>query len=132
MLLVAAGLIYKDRQLLITQRPPGKHGALKWEFPGGKVEEGEDPRDCLRREIWEELRVKVEVQKIQEVVFHRYPDRTVLLLFYNCVWISGEPVNRECHDFAWTPLDKLTEFDFMEADLDFIRGLTTEAQRHRV
>lgn len=123
MIVVAAGLIHKDGKLLITQRPRGSHGALKWEFPGGKLEENEDPKECLRREIREELGVKVEVERIEDVVFHRYADRSVLLLFYNCKFVSGEPENKQCHDFAWTLPQNLPDFDFMEADLDFIRRL---------
>lgn len=125
MIVVAAGLIHKDGKLLITQRSPGTHGALKWEFPGGKLEENEDPRDCLRREIKEELGVKIEVERIEDVVFHRYADRSVLLLFYNCKLISGNPMEKQCHAFAWTPPQNLPDFDFMEADLDFIRRLST-------
>jgi 8-oxo-dGTP diphosphatase len=121
MILVAAGLIYRDGKLLIAQRPPGKHGALKWEFPGGKVEADEDPRDCLVREAREELAVEVEVQKIVETVFHRYPERSVLLLFYDCRWVSGEPQPLDCNAFAWVEPSRLTDYDFLQADVAFIR-----------
>jgi 8-oxo-dGTP diphosphatase len=123
MIVVAAGLIHKDGKLLITQRPHGTHGALKWEFPGGKLEENEDPKECLKREIREELGVKVEVDRIEDVLFHRYPDRSVLLLFYNCRLVSGEPEKKQCHAFAWTLPKSLPDFDFMEADLGFIHKL---------
>jgi 8-oxo-dGTP diphosphatase len=126
MILVAAGLIVKEDQLLITQRRPGKHGALKWEFPGGKIEMDEDPRKCLEREIREELGIKVEAQQIVETVFHKYPDRSVLLLFYRCRFISGEPVAIDCHNFCWIKPSQLNDFDFLEADLDFIRRLATK------
>jgi 8-oxo-dGTP diphosphatase len=125
MILVTAGLIFKDGKLLIAQRPAGKHGALKWEFPGGKVEENEDPRACLAREIREEMAVEIRVENIVETVFHRYPDRSVLLLFYRCSWLSGEPKTLECAAFDWAKPSDLPNYDFLEADLDFIRKLAT-------
>lgn len=124
MILVTAGLIKKDGKLLIAQRPPAKHGALKWEFPGGKVEEDEDPRACLAREIREEMGIEIRVGNIVETVFHRYPDRSVLLLFYHCTWLSGEPQAIECAAFAWVDPSELPAYDFLEADLDFIEKLS--------
>ena len=123
MLIVVAGLIERDDKLLITQRPPQKHGALKWEFPGGKLEEGEDPRNCLIREIKEELNLEVAVHRIAEVIFHRYPDRSVLVLFYSCTWVAGEPQAIDCADFAWVERAHLMSYDFLEADLDLIKHL---------
>ncbi len=127
MILVAAGLIYKNGSLLITQRPEGKHGALKWEFPGGKVEDDEDPRRCLEREIQEELGIEIKAEDIIETIHHRYPDRSVLLLFYRCQWIAGEPQAIECNAIAWSDPARLTEYDFLEADLDFIRRLAQKS-----
>ena len=123
MILVVAGFIFRDGKLLITQRLPGKHGALKWEFPGGKVEPDEDPRDSLVREVREELDVEIAVEEISETIFHRYPERTVLLLFYKCRWLSGEPEARGCHAFAWVDPSRLTSYDFLEADLSLIRKI---------
>ncbi|PWT93928.1 MAG: 8-oxo-dGTP diphosphatase MutT [Acidobacteria bacterium] len=123
MIIVTAGVIRRDEKLLITQRPPGKHGALKWEFPGGKLESEEDPRDCLIREVREELGIEIGVDSITEVIFHRYPERSVLLLFYLCHWISGEPQAIDCEAFAWVNPADLPTYDFLEADLDFIQRL---------
>lgn len=124
MIIVSAGLIYRDDgKLLIAQRPSEKHGALKWEFPGGKVEEGEDPRDTLIREAREELAVEVSVGPVIETIFHRYPERSVLLLFYRCKWISGQPKALDCHTFDWADAQQLSKFDFLEADLNFIRKI---------
>ena len=125
MLIVVAGLIYRDGKLLIAQRPAGKHGALKWEFPGGKLEDDEDPRDCLAREIKEELDTNVEVERIIEVVHHRYPDRSVLLLFYACRYLSGNVRAIDCADFAWVEPSRLQEYDFLAADQDLIRRLAS-------
>lgn len=126
MLLVAAGLIYRDAKLLITQRPHGKIGALKWEFPGGKVEEDEDPKDCLKREVREELGIDISVGGIVEVIFHRYPEYSVLLLFYMCDWISGEAHAYECNAFEWINPRNLLRYDFLEADRDLIHNLASE------
>jgi 8-oxo-dGTP diphosphatase len=123
-IVVSAGLIEKDGKLLITQRPPNSHGALKWEFPGGKLEQDEDPRECLRREVMEELKIQIEVGEIVDVVFHRYPERSVLVLFYACRWVSGDPVSLGVRDFAWCRPQRLNQFDFLEADLDFIEKLS--------
>lgn len=127
MILVAAGLIFRNGSLLITQRPAGKHGAFKWEFPGGKVEHDEDPRKTLEREIQEELGIEVKAGDIIETIHHRYPDRSVLLLFYRCELISGEPQPIDCNALAWTDPAHLTEYDFLEADLDFIRRLAQKS-----
>ncbi len=127
MILVAAGFIFRDGRLLITQRLPGKHGALKWEFPGGKVEPDEDPRDSLIREVREELAVEITVHEISETIFHRYPERTVLLLFYKCRWLSGEPQTLGCHAFAWADPSHLANYDFLEADLGLIRKIEKAA-----
>ena len=125
MLIVVGGLIYRDGKLLIAQRPAGKHGALKWEFPGGKLEAEEDPRDCLVREIKEELDVHVAVERIADVVYHRYPDRAVLLLFYVCKYLNGDARPIDCADFAWVEPSRLITYDFLAADLGLIEQLST-------
>ena len=126
MIIVVAGLIYRsDGKLLIAQRPAGKHGALKWEFPGGKLEADEDPKDCLVREIKEEMDVEVSVDRVAEVLYHRYPDRAVLLLFYFCKYVRGDVRTIECADFAWADATKLTDYDFLSADLDLIQRLAS-------
>lgn len=125
MLLVVAGLIYRGEDLLIAQRPAGKHGELKWEFPGGKVEEDEDPRDCLIREAREELDIEVKIERIADVVFHRYPDRAVLLLFYVCRYVGREVRALDCADFAWVKPSELPHYDFIAADSDLIRQLAS-------
>jgi 8-oxo-dGTP diphosphatase len=125
MLIVVAGLIYRGEQLLIAQRPAGKHGALKWEFPGGKLEENEDPRDCLVREIKEELGIEIHVERIADVLFYRYPDRSVLLLFYVCRTVNSEVRPIEVADFAWVQPAELLQYDFLAGDSDLIRRLAS-------
>jgi 8-oxo-dGTP diphosphatase len=123
MIVVAAGFIFKGPKLLIAQRLPGTHGGLKWELPGGKVEKDEDPRDCLVREVNEELGIEIEVGEIVESVFHHYPERSILLLFYKCQWVSGEPKTLGCENLEWVNPKELPQYDFMEADLELIRKI---------
>ena len=82
--IVTAALISERDRILVTQRKKGSSHGLLWEFPGGKVEEGEDPRGALKRELKEELDVEAEVGRIFDAVFHSYPEYPVLLLVYRC------------------------------------------------
>src|SRR5690242_4180758 len=81
-LLVSAAVIIENARVLLSQRKAGTHLAGAWEFPGGKVRAGEDPRDALIRELREELGIETAVGEVMEVTFHRYAERSVLLLFY--------------------------------------------------
>src|SRR5215471_12269213 len=81
-IIVSAGVVIEHGRVLLTQRKAGTHLAGAWEFPGGKVEPGEDPRDALVRELAEELGIDVTSGEILDVTFHRYPERAVLLLFF--------------------------------------------------
>ena len=83
-MLVSAAVIWRDGRVLLTRRMKGAHLEGLWEFPGGKVEDGEDPEDALVRECREECGVDVVVDDILDVTFHRYPKKHVLLLFYSC------------------------------------------------
>jgi 8-oxo-dGTP diphosphatase len=129
MILVAAGFIYKAGKLLIAQRPAGKHGGLKWELPGGKVEAEEDPRDCLVREVREELGIEIEVNEAIETIYHQYTERSVLLLFYKCRWISGDPKTLGCAAFEWIDPTSLPRYDFMEADRELIQKIAQSGDR---
>jgi 8-oxo-dGTP diphosphatase len=117
--LVVAGLIVRDGKLLITQRGPVQNQpelALKWEFPGGKVEPGEAPVAALVRELHEELGVTVEVGRIWDVLFHPYPAFDLVMLVYACTIVDGEPRTVEVHDLAWVPQDELGRWDILPAD----------------
>jgi 8-oxo-dGTP diphosphatase len=123
MLVVTAAIITSGNELLIAQRKKDDALALKWEFPGGKVEDGEDPRDCLRREIKEELGMEVAVGEIYDVVFHRYPEKAVLLLFYLCAYQGGHPVAKDCNDFRWVTVEELSQYEFAPADIPVVEKL---------
>jgi 8-oxo-dGTP diphosphatase len=118
-LIVAAAVIVEDGRVLLTQRPGGTHLEHLWEFPGGKVEEGEAPEAALVRELREELGIETVVDEILEVTFWRYPSRDVLLLFYRVSRApDGGPVQHlgvAAH--AWVTLDELDRYPLPPADV---------------
>lgn len=125
---VAAGLIFRDGKLLITQRHADAHLAGSWEFPGGKREQGESFQECLCRELHEELGCDVEVLERLESVAHDYPDKSVYLEFYRCRWLANEPRPIGCADLRWVGQEELGLFHFPAADaklLDFLRSNNT-------
>jgi 8-oxo-dGTP diphosphatase len=121
---VVAGLIVNDGKLLVCQRTRHQTMPLKWEFPGGKIEEGEQPRDALRRELEEELGILAtigdEVQRIQ----HEYPNGAMVeLRFFVVRAFEREIENRIFHDIQWAEPKDLPAYDFLEADLTLVRDL---------
>jgi mutator protein MutT len=120
---VAAGLIFRNGRLLITQRPADGHLAGLWEFPGGKREPGESFETCLIRELREELDVEVEIQDLIESIDHDYPEKSVHLRFFRCRLTQGEPKTIGCPDLRWIQHQELTDFDFPAADAVLIENL---------
>jgi mutator protein MutT len=117
---VAAGLIFREGRLLVTQRPVGGHLAGCWEFPGGKREPGESFEACLVRELREELAVEVEVLTLIETIDHAYPEKHVRLQFYRCRLVKGEPRPVECSDLRWIQQAELTDLEFPAADASLL------------
>lgn len=126
-LIVAAGVCIRKGKLLASLRQEGSHLSGHWEFPGGKLEPGESPEQCVVREFVEELGVEIEVVGIREVVFHRYDNHAVLLLFYECNWLTGTPRPLDVADVKWVDLERLDELKWAPADLDFIGKLKASA-----
>jgi 8-oxo-dGTP diphosphatase len=113
-----------DRGLvLVTQRGEQMDHPLKWEFPGGKVKEGELPESCIRREILEELGLRVEAQQLLPSVMHRYGDREVRLIPFVCTLEGGSISLREHRAFRWVQPDELERLDWLEADVEVVRTL---------
>jgi len=124
MILVTAGILTDGDRVLVCQRKAGDRFGLKWEFPGGKVEAGETPAACLRRELAEELGIDAEVGPEVHRTDYRYPNGvTVRLLFFKIVRYSGVPRNLEFERFAWARPDELSGFDFLEADREVVDRL---------
>lgn len=119
-LIVVAGVVERNGRIMLCQRRPDVHNALKWEFPGGKLEPGESPEQALARELREELDIGVEVGRVRDAVYYRYPDRDVLLLFYGCRIRSGEPRTVDCNAVAWAEPQDLGVYDFAAADAEFV------------
>jgi 8-oxo-dGTP diphosphatase len=122
-LLVAAAVVERDGQFLLTRRLKGTHLAGAWEFPGGKCEAGESPDACLRREILEELAVDVVIGDRLLVTRHAYPERTVELHFY-AARLRGDPVPQLGQEMRWVPREELVRLELPEADADLIKLLT--------
>jgi 8-oxo-dGTP diphosphatase len=122
---VAAGLIRDDAgRYLITRRRRGSHLAGLWEFPGGKLEAGETPAACLRRELGEELSATFTVGELVETVRWEYPDRTVILHFFDCRHASGDIAPTEGQAMEWVEPARLLGYDFPPADRELIQRLS--------
>jgi 16S rRNA (cytosine1407-C5)-methyltransferase len=114
---VTCAILEKEGKILLCQRKADDAQALKWEFPGGKVKIGENPQNCLKRELKEELEVEVEVCRRLKPIKYRYPDKEILLLPFFCRRKKGEINASASHcKFAWVEKQKLGEYDLCPAD----------------
>ncbi len=125
---VAAGLVFRDGRLLITQRRGDDHLGGLWEFPGGKRERKETWDGCLRRELKEELGIEVEVCELFGSITYAYPEKTVHLKFYRCLWRKHEPRALGCHAFAWVTVCRLAEYAFPPADEQLLQKLVASPE----
>jgi 8-oxo-dGTP diphosphatase len=118
---VAAVIEHRDH-FLLTRRQDNVHLAGMWEFPGGKIGQGESHADALRREIVEELDSDVVVRDLVLETTHTYPDRTVTLFFYRCD-LLGTPTPMIGQEMEWVPRAKLSSLLFAPADGELIKML---------
>ncbi len=118
-LIVTAGFIRKDERVLIAQRRAADREGGKWEFPGGKVEFGEDPRQAMARELDEELGIKVTVGPILEVVSEVQGNLQLLLLYFECRIEAGEPHPVECQATRWCTVAEVDALVKPAADARF-------------
>ena len=126
---VVAAVIERQGRLLIGQRKPSGQHALKWEFPGGKVEADETPEAAVVRELAEELAIRARIDREIMRYEFQYPGRSrILLIFYRVVEFEGEPQNLDFEQLQWVPPERLLDFDFLEGDLDFIRGYSSDSR----
>jgi 8-oxo-dGTP diphosphatase len=125
-LLVAAAIIESGGLILLTRRNPHVPYPHLWEFPGGKVEAGEDPKDCVIREIREELGIEITVTSIYDVVYFRYPERDVLVIAWLCSWTSGRVQNLDVADHKWVSPSEVPSFDLLPADIALAQRLAAE------
>jgi 8-oxo-dGTP diphosphatase len=123
-LLVSAAVIRHGTKILVGQRRREDKHALKWEFPGGKVEWGETPKQALVRELREELAIESKVGEEIARYRHDYPNgSSVVLLFYAVTEYEGEPAARVFEQIQWVERTLLTGMDFLDGDIDFVRRL---------
>jgi 8-oxo-dGTP diphosphatase len=121
---VVAALIEKEGKLLVCQRTRHQTMPLKWEFPGGKIEEREQPRDALHRELEEELGILATIGDEVARIRHEYPNGGMVeLRFFVVREYQGEIENRIFKDIQWAQPGDLPKYDFLEADLTLVRDL---------
>ena len=121
---VVAAIIEREGRVLIGQRPAGTAHALKWEFPGGKVEPGESATSALARELREELDITPEIGPEIARYPYQYPGRPpILLIFFKVDRFLEEPRNLIFERIAWALPRDLPSYDFLEGDVEFVRTL---------
>ena len=123
---VVAALIVREEEILICQRTAEQTMPLKWEFPGGKVEPGEELRAALRRELDEELGIDATIGIRVAVIRHTYKGgNAVELHFYRVDHFEREIENRIFHDVRWVERKALSSYDFLAADIAFVKKIST-------
>ena len=125
---VVAALIRDGERFLICKRPAHKARALMWEFPGGKVEAGESPRDALIRECMEELDITLDVKGLFMQVTHDYPDIQIRLSLYEAVIASGQLRGKEHEALCWILPREIPDYEFCPADKDIIDRIRREGR----
>ncbi len=121
---VCAAVIRKDGKILLATRPTGKHLAGMWEFPGGKIEQGESPNECLTREIIEELGIEVTALDTMFVINHDYPEKQVNIRFIRCLTTDTIPsLGLEGQQLKWYNATELASIKLIEADRPFAEFL---------
>jgi 8-oxo-dGTP diphosphatase len=124
MKLVTAALLLRGTQVLACQRTRHQTMPLKWEFPGGKIEPGEQPRDALRRELEEELGIAARIGDEVARLKHLYKNgNAVELRFFLVREYEGEVENRIFADVRWVERTELPGYDFLEADQELVRQI---------
>jgi 8-oxo-dGTP diphosphatase len=126
---VAGALFDGERRVLIAQRPPGKHMAGRWEFPGGKLAAGETELQGLVRELREELGVTAASCRPFMRLSHEYDDRVVELSLWVVDIFSGDPAGLDGQQLKWVALERLGEEDILEADAPFVAALQGTAAK---
>ncbi|GAA5444246.1 8-oxo-dGTP diphosphatase [Microbulbifer sp. NBRC 101763] len=125
---VAVGVVSRDDgKILIARRPDHLHMGGRWEFPGGKVEEGESVQQALSRELREEVAIEItELVPLVEIR-HEYPEKTVLLDTWQVTAFTGEAMGQEGQETAWVAVQELDNFQFPDANQAIIEAIKTAA-----
>jgi 8-oxo-dGTP diphosphatase len=117
MITVAAGILKQNGRILICQRKRTGAFPLQWEFPGGKVEAGEDARTCVQRELLEELAIEADIGPEVSAFQYTYPNGfQVSLVFFGVSSYTGDMANQAFEQILWVEPGELANYDFLEAD----------------
>ena len=123
------GVIYNpQQQVLIALRPANKSLAGFWEFPGGKIEQGETAEQALNREMLEEIGIEVKSTKLLLQTHHNYPDQSVFLIAFEITEFDGQPQGKEGQTIRWVMSKELTQFQFPDANRVIVETVMTRIQ----
>lgn len=124
---VVAGIIFCQNQILGVQRPKSKHAYIseKYEFPGGKIEEGETKIEALQRELHEELDINTEIRSFYLTVVHQYPDFELTMHSFICDVDSKALTLHEHIDHEWLTIEELQKLDWAAADIPIVNKLVS-------
>jgi 8-oxo-dGTP diphosphatase len=123
MIEVTAAILFNNDQLLIAQRRSTGRLPNKWEFPGGKVEPGETPEECLKREMDEEFSIDVSVGEFLGESIYHYDHGSIKLLAYRATWIAGDLILKDHKAIEWVKIDEIINYDFAPADIPFVEKI---------
>lgn len=120
MIRVAVGILYRDKKILVAERPPDRPYSGYWEFPGGKIEPNETGYEALKRELAEELAIAVIDAELVTEQVHTYPDKTVSLEIWKVNNFTGDPIANENQQLRWVTHEELTQLRLLEGNWQFL------------
>lgn len=123
MIRVTCAIIFHEQKILVTQRGPFMKHPSKWEFPGGKIEAGENEEACIHREIYEELNITIEIKHRMVSVLHAYDSVQIELIPFIAEFKHGVITLREHMHYKWLPLEELNNLDWVAADVKVVGDL---------
>ena len=127
---VGCAIIHKDGKLLIAQRHLQDSFGGYWEFPGGKREPNETIEECLAREAFEELGIRIHPERLLCNSVHGAPERRISLFFFFCKWVSGEPRAIDCKDFRWVSQEDIRRYTLLPGDLEVLEDLLLHWEKY--
>ena len=120
---VTAGIMENNGRVLIARRRPGKHMGGKWEFPGGKIEPGETPEQCLARELQEELSLRARIGELLCTATYEGDGVSLELLVYRVDGFEGAPSLREHTEIRWVLPREIASFELADSDRKVVESL---------
>lgn len=123
---VTAAILINNSKVLIAKRKATEKLGNMWEFPGGKIENGETPEECLQREIKEEFNIDIEADKFFGESIYHYEHGTIQLLAYFASWKNGDLSPTVHEEYRWVPIEDLSKFEFLPADIPLVKKLSKE------